>query len=82
MTDDAIAHVSLQRAYQAAVQTLDEMRSSGEEISRDLDEGVIKQLLTESFAFQFEDDQTLLERRVNEILEQKVDGKRTGGGTA
>jgi len=82
MTDDAITHVSLQRAYQAAVQTLDEMRSSGEEISRDLDEGVIKQLLTESFAFQFEDDQTPFERRVNEILEQKVDDKRTGGGTA
>ena len=74
--------MSLQRAYQAAVQTLDEMRSSGEEISRDLDEGVIKQLLTESFAFQFEDDQTPFERRVNEILEQKVDDKRTGGGTA
>lgn len=81
MSEEIIGHVSLQRAYQAVVQTLAEMREN-DEVSRALDEGVIKKLLTESFAFQFEDDQTVLEKRVTEILEEKVDSQKQAGDIA
>lgn len=82
MSDEALTHVSLQRAFQAAVQTLAEIRSGGDNVPRDLDEGVIKKLLTESFAFQFEDDQLLLEKRVLAILEAKVDSQKPRDGGA
>ena len=82
MSDETVTHVSLQRAYQAALQTLSDIRSAGEDIPTALDAGVIKKLLTESFAFQFEEDQSLLEKRVVAILEEKVDSQRQGGAGA
>ena len=70
--EQSISHVSLQRAYQAAVQSLSELRSSEESVPRSLDENLIKELLTLTFALQFEDDTSTLERRVQEILEAQV----------
>jgi hypothetical protein len=70
--EQSISHVSLQRAYQAAVQSLSELRSSEESVPRSLDEKLIKELLTLTFALQFEDDTSTLEKRVQEILEAQV----------
>lgn len=73
MSDDqSTSHVSLQRAYQAAVQSLSDLRTSEDSIPRSLDERLIKELLTLTFALQFEDDTSTLEKRVQEILEQQV----------
>jgi hypothetical protein len=80
MTDDVLGHVSLQRAYQAAVQTLTALRSNEEDLPRTLDEGILKKLLLESFALQFEDDQARLEKRVLELLDEKIDAQKHGAG--
>ena len=70
--EQPISHVSLERAYQAAMQSLSDLRSNEESIPRSLDEKLIKELLNVTFALQFEDDTSTLEKRVQEILEAQV----------
>lgn len=70
MSEMPVSRISEMRAFQAAVRSLSERRSEDKDLPRSLDEGLLKRLLSESFLLQFEDDQSILERRVMEILEE------------
>jgi len=72
--------VSFQRAFESTIQSLTVLRAGEGEVPRILDEGLLKSLLVESFAHQFEEDISVLEKRVAEILEAKV-RKSSSGGT-
>lgn len=72
MEEQSICHVSLERAYQAAIQSLSELKSNEESVPRSLNEKLIKELLKITFALQFEDDTNTLEKRVQELLEAQV----------
>jgi hypothetical protein len=77
--ESPLDHVSFQRAFESAVQALTVLRAEEEDVPRSLDESVLKKLLIESFAHQFEDDTTLLEKRVREILEDQVKAYASSG---
>jgi hypothetical protein len=68
----SFTHVSFQRAFESAVQSLTVLRGEEEKVPRTLNEDLLKRLLVESFAHQFEDDTSSLEKRVREILEEQV----------
>lgn len=70
--NQGFTHVSFQRAFESAVQSLTVTRTGEEAVPRSLDEALLKSLLVESFAHQFEDDTTTLEKRVREILEKQI----------
>jgi len=71
--------VSFQRAFESAIQSLTVLRAGESEVPRILDEDLLKSLLVESFAHQFEEDISVLEKRVAEILEAKARKSSSGG---
>lgn len=71
MAADEESHVSFHRAYHSAVESLSAMKSE-EEVSPLLDEVLLRKLLEASFAHQFDDDLSVLEKRVKELIEESI----------